>query len=408
MSSWIVTELGGVPHAVNLAVQTIEGLELPVGARAVVPDGASETGAWVVVADERGRIARVPIGGATAGAGAVVAVAEQVRAEVGRAAAAGGGGGAVAAVGGGGGAIVAAATPKAMTVSERLAQRSKGAAPGPASASAPATQPPSPTAVGANVDADDDRRGAVGRDGSAVPAVVLVERRTLLRGDVEWRRRVIAWAREGHDGVPEAPPIEDLASRAGIGPAGASVLAALYADWLEGNGERGIAAAVAAEVAGDDGAAWREALGTGQLASLGMVVAELGRVRLLPSVGTWLDGRAPRCIEILAATREPGALVPPEGAHRVAAQVGESARACAERLASAIGGVALCELEGQGLKAARQWADQGRLEGWLRDLAVATPIDLGVITPRPGERVLAIAAAGTLESAGLPWWKVAR
>lgn len=228
-----------------------------------------------------------------------------------------------------------------------------------------------------------------------------------------WRNELLAWARTTTAAEPlTAPTLEGsvlhaLVRRLELSPAAAHVLAALYAAWLDGRAEAGTSMARLAElaaIAGDD--AWSEALGTGHLDELGLVRRSLGRVRLAVATGDFLDGRGPAVAELIG-DGAPAAL--PDGVFRVEADRGESARACAQRLTrahgldlvSTVGTIALCDPEGSP-RGVRPILEQGRLEAWLRGIAMATTHDVGDLVPRPAETVLWIVPPGAPERPGAP------
>ena len=97
------------------------------------------------------------------------------------------------------------------------------------------------------------------------------------------------------DGAPDEPlpsdgsPLEQLCEREGLSAPARRVLALVYAEWLAGKGDVGVAAATLAEIAGAGG--WAEALATGKLGELGWVTSDLGRTVLARDVGAFLDGR---------------------------------------------------------------------------------------------------------------------
>jgi hypothetical protein len=231
-----------------------------------------------------------------------------------------------------------------------------------------------------------------------------------------WRDDVLAWAHQATRGATTERPtppssLQALIERGGLAEPAARIVSALYADWLDGHGDAGLACAALAEFGAPAGPgrddAWREALGTGRLARLGLVTTEYGRARIPPSVAAYLDGRRPRAVELVGEREVPPV---PAGLFRVALRPGESVRACAQRLATMLGQVALCELEAsQGARAARGWLEQGRLEAWMRARVVVTAIDPGAAELRDGETVLVPAPDTASDAPGaLPWWRDTR
>ena len=111
----------------------------------------------------------------------------------------------------------------------------------------------------------------------------------------DWRDVLWRWSRRVLDGAPDEPlpsdgsPLEQLCEREGLAAPARRVLALVYAEWLAGKGDVGVAAATLAEIAGAGG--WAEALATGKLGELGWVTSDLGRTVLARDVGAFLDGR---------------------------------------------------------------------------------------------------------------------
>jgi hypothetical protein len=220
------------------------------------------------------------------------------------------------------------------------------------------------------------------------------------RAGIAWRDGLCAWARAAIGGSPgEAlpagtSPLSRLAARTDLSSAATRILHLLYAEWLAGRGDTGVAAQTLAEIAGDaDG--WSEALGTGRLAALGLVRADVGRCTLTRAVGSFLDGRDATLERIGVADPSPTA----EGLFRVAAEDGEDARATAQRVAATLGQVAFVD-DAAPLSVAR-------LEAWLRELPLVTALDVAHLSPfdlRPREILLALVPAGHDDADGPPFW----
>ena len=108
-----------------------------------------------------------------------------------------------------------------------------------------------------------------------------------------WRDQLIAWARGTLAGNLQAAPrleaLDQLGDRIGVPDALDPAIALLYGAHLLGHD--GVAAADLAQVLTRS---WDEALGSGQLAALGVARWQRSRVRLSPEIRDALDERPPR------------------------------------------------------------------------------------------------------------------
>lgn len=115
------------------------------------------------------------------------------------------------------------------------------------------------------------------------------------------RAELVAWGetvRTRHSTAPPPPPhvwnLTDLAQRFSIDLRSRTLIALLYAAWLEGDGRKGVPVSHLARALGNDELAWVEALGQGRVGRLGWIRSKLGRTRLHPQVGRFLDESPPR------------------------------------------------------------------------------------------------------------------
>jgi hypothetical protein len=173
---------------------------------------------------------------------------------------------------------------------------------------------PAATAVAGGVDAV-EAKATEARPAEAAPARQPASEpsasgRISTIGRGSWRDTLLAWASLVLASPSEAarPPVVDDSStlalavrRLGLTGGAARGLALLYAGWLAGDGERGLAPATLASIvsAGEgvpdrDGPGWTEALGRGRLAELGLIRRHGGRVCLRRTVARFLDGLPPR------------------------------------------------------------------------------------------------------------------
>ena len=212
-----------------------------------------------------------------------------------------------------------------------------------------------------------------------------------------WRDDLLAWGRVVRQNPAEplpflvGSPLDDLITHAMLSESSARIVHALYAEWLEGRRDEGVAPAVLAELAGG-AEAWTDALGTGPLGELGLIACELGRTRLVPAVGDFFDGRPPRSVDVVGGFRAP---LQPRGVFRIAREGDETLRAAAERLAPSLGWIATCAAD----------LPLGRLEAWLREAALLTDLAPGTLAPRPTETILWRVPAGAPDAPGAPpWW----
>lgn len=115
------------------------------------------------------------------------------------------------------------------------------------------------------------------------------------------RAELFAWGetvRARHSTVPPPPPhvwnLTELAHRFGIDLRSRTLIALLYAAWLEGDGRKGVPVGHLARALGNDELAWIEALAQGRVGRLGWIRSKFGRTRLHPQVGRFLDEAPPR------------------------------------------------------------------------------------------------------------------
>ncbi|HLL22552.1 MAG TPA: hypothetical protein VK427_10490, partial [Kofleriaceae bacterium] len=194
-----------------------------------------------------------------------------------------------------------------------------------------------------------------------------------------WQEALVAWATRVLGDEPSMPlptgasPLAALADRAQLDAPARRILAVLYADWLGGHGEVGLAGSKLVDLAGPT--AWEEALGKGQLGLAGLVSSQVGRCLLARPIGAFLDGRSAEAARHVDGS---GQRDVPDGWYRASVTV--------EALAARLGPVATCE--GAIVVA--------RLEAWARGwpLVVAAPPSPPA---RPGELVVV-----TSDHASLP------
>ena len=317
-SAWLVLDFDGEPHAVNSVLRTWRRFDIPAGrGRTLVP--ATGSHAYVIV-DEGDAVARYEIG--------ADAIGKPVRVPI-------------------GGPLpdeepnpVVAPTP-VVRVAERkievdtLPPRRDSAPVGPSLASRFA-----------------------GRSAALKPTTA----------STDWHDALMHWAKRVLGDVPTAElptgasPVAALADRAQLDTPARRILHVLYADWLAGHGDIGVAAAKLVEIAGPT--AWQEALGNGQLGVCRLVTSQVGRCLLARSVGAFLDGRDVEHVRRVdgAGTR---AIIAP-GTYRTHASHAELARV--------LGTIGV----GDG--------DAARLEAWLRGWPFVATMPVG--EPRPGELVI--------------------
>ncbi|MEO8845355.1 MAG: hypothetical protein ABI591_29645 [Kofleriaceae bacterium] len=132
------------------------------------------------------------------------------------------------------------------------------------------------------------------------------------------RAELFAWGetvRARHSTAPPPPPhvwnLTELAHRFGIDLRSRSVIALLYAAWLDGDGRKGVPVGHIARALGNDELAWIEALAQGRLGRLGWIRSKLGRTRLHPQLGRFLDEARPRVKLVAPALDTVKTLEPP-------------------------------------------------------------------------------------------------
>ena len=137
------------------------------------------------------------------------------------------------------------------------------------------------------------------------------------------RAELYAWgqsARARTTTTPPPPPVvwrlTDLALRFQIDTRSRTLLALLYASWLDGEAEAGVAVGAIARALGNDEAAWVEALAQGRLGRMAWLTCRRGRTRLRGAVGRFLDEAPPRVVVVAPAGEAAATLAPPAGPAR--------------------------------------------------------------------------------------------
>ncbi|MBK9030113.1 MAG: hypothetical protein IPL61_02040 [Myxococcales bacterium] len=403
MLSWLVAQIGADQVAINLALRVIEPLDHLGRVLTLAPVRDRDGSAYAVVLDGDRLITHLlggdggrawatppPPGAAPAGPSprAEPSLPASLAAEAPREA------------------------PRVQTVSDRLAARraptpARAAAEGPPAplvAPAPPTTtalPPTTTALTPTPTLTAPtpvpaRRAALRPAGAPAPPMTSGPAAT----DDDWRDTLLGWARAPSGPMPalRGTPLALLHERVD-GPATWPILCTLYAAWLDGASDRGIAIAELAARAAPADDRWREALGVGALDRDGLVVWDRGRAQLAAAVGEFLDGRPPRAIEVITggAPRPPG-----PGLLRLDVEVGRTPRMTALDLADQIGVLAWCEPESTPARAARAALERGRLEAWLRGFPLATSVDVSAVSLRAGECLVWLAAPGAADHPGAP------
>ncbi len=172
-----------------------------------------------------------------------------------------------------------------------------------------------------------------------------------------WREALFQWSKRLAESPTQAlpsleSPLTSLADRAELDVAARRILHVLYADWLAGHGDLGIAVARLVDIAGPS--AWEEALGNGHLGRCRMVTSQAGRCLLAHPVGAFLDGRPPAHVKRIDG---PPTRDVPHGAYRVQVRgPDETLEECAMRLATRLGTIAVAGTD----------VEAARVEAWLR------------------------------------------
>jgi hypothetical protein len=165
------------------------------------------------------------------------------------------------------------------------------------------------------------------------------------------RAELVAWGetvRARHSTAPPPPPqvwnLTELAHRFSIDLRSRTLLALLYASWLEGDGRKGVPVSHIARALGNDELAWVEALAQGRVGRLGWVRTALGRTRLHRQVGRFLDESPPRVKLVAPPLDTVKSLEPPTSPSRWRVGVDDSRDVLA--LASACGiAIAVIDLD---------------------------------------------------------------
>lgn len=229
------------------------------------------------------------------------------------------------------------------------------------------------------------------------------------------RAELYAWgqaARSRTTTTPPPPPqgfrLSDLAVRFQIDMRSKSLVALLYASWLDGDGRRGVPVGVLARALGNDEAAWIEALAQGRLARLGWLTSSHGRTRLRGVVGRFLDEAAPRVALWVPADDAVASLVPPAGPalwrFPDRATLAHDARALANRLRSPVAMIDAAVLPAarfESVLASRVL--EARLHGAL---PIVVPFEASPFDPHmlDGPSLVALDAASRDPWRGLPAW----
>ncbi len=132
------------------------------------------------------------------------------------------------------------------------------------------------------------------------------------------RAELYAWGQLARSRMTTAPPpppqgwrLTDLAVRFKLDMPSKSLLALLYASWLDGEGHTGVPVGVVARALGNDEAAWVEALAQGRIGRMGWLICGRGRTRLRGVVGRFLDDAQPRVALVTPTDQAVAQLVAP-------------------------------------------------------------------------------------------------
>jgi len=172
------------------------------------------------------------------------------------------------------------------------------------------------------------------------------------------RAELCAWGesvRARNTSAPPPPPhvwnLTGLAHRFAIDLRSRTLIALLYAAWLDGDGRKGLPVAQIARALGNDELAWVDALAQGRLGRLGWIRSKLGRTRLHPQVGRYLDEATPRVKLVAPAVDGVKTLEPPTSPAHWAAGEGPVGERIPE-LATACG-IAMAEIDVAAIRADR-------------------------------------------------------
>ena len=229
------------------------------------------------------------------------------------------------------------------------------------------------------------------------------------------RTELYAWgqsARARATTTPPPPPavwrLTDLALRFQIDTRSRTLLALLYASWLDGEAETGVPVGAVARALGNDEAAWIEALAQGRLGRMAWLTCRRGRTRLRGAVGRFLDEAPPHVTVVAPDGESAAALAPPLGPARWivpdAAAFVPHARALANRLSAPVAVIDLAALPAA--RRARMLASrvfEARLHGAL---PIVLPCDAAGIEPAELDGPWLVAVTGSPDPAwrALPVW----
>ena len=336
-SAWLALDFDGEPHAVNSVLRTWQRLDIPAtSARVLVPSVGS---AAYIIVDEGSEVVRYEIGIDTA--------PKRTRIPVG------------GPLPEGEETIPLVAPVPVVRVAERRIEVAE-----PAPAPAP---PREVTSLASRFASREPARPRLGGPPPAPPAPP----------KADWHEALFQWSKKVLGDAPKtelpatSSPITELVDRAQLDVPARRIIHILYADWLAGHGDAGLPASTLTEIAGQT--AWQEALGSGHLGKLGLVASHVGRCRIAPAVGAFLDGREPQHAQRVEGAGTRSAVA--DGLYRTSATPAQIARV--------LGTIAT----GDG--------DAARLEAWLRGWPFLAAAPVGPV--RPGELVIVLG-----DHAGLP------
>lgn len=174
-------------------------------------------------------------------------------------------------------------------------------------ASVEAAEPPPPPSAQPSTAATRHAPAAFALPPISMEPQTMTPRPTPRRGR-SWRDQLLAWS-DAEDPSPpafdEQTTLDVVARRLDLQPTAHRLLAVLYANWLHGQGERGLAFARLARAVPDD-VDWSEILGRGQLGALRLVETQGGRLRLQDFMARLLDGHPPQVPIVRGGATESG------------------------------------------------------------------------------------------------------